>query len=281
MPQLLGRDVVLNIGGLRIASRLSSGEDTPVLRVVFKAVRTLTSTPNTLELTIYNLSQDSMSAIQGKDQPTTLEVGYIDNTSIIFAGNLDFTESKLVATEWSSFLKVGDGTKKIKKSRVNLSLKGPVNIGDALKAAADALGVNVGNIGDAIKNGSLRGGLTQFVNGVTLSGKANKQMDRVVRSMGYTWSIQDGQLQLVEPGKALAGQAVVLSRENGLIGTPEFGEDGHVRVRSLIQTDLIPGRKIEVQSKQVNGFYKIEKTETHGDTWGREWYIDMEAKELK
>jgi hypothetical protein len=111
-----------------------------------------------------------------------------------------------------------------------------------------------------------------------LNGQAADILDRMARSSGYEWSVQDGQLQFLEVGKALQRTAVSLTPDTGLLGSPEVGEKGVVTARSWLQPSIIPGRKVHIRSRQVNGFFRVLKLLHRGDTRGSEWYTEIEGQ---
>lgn len=280
MVALFNRDLVINAGGLQIATR---DPDTalarPTLRVVFKIIRALAKDPNSAEISIYNLSAESRAKLQEKDIPTTVEAGYVGNISRIFGGTLDFGGSFKEGDDWITRVQSGDGSKAFRTARVNRSLKGPISPGQVLKIAGEALGLPLGNLTDAVSKGSQRASLKEFANGVMLSGKSEQVFDKIVKAMGFDWSIQDGQIQVLAP-KDTVGDVIVLERSSGLIGTPSPGDKGVVKARSLLQAELAPGRKVEYRSREVNGFFKVQKVTFTGDTWAPGWFADLETSPL-
>jgi len=279
--QLFGRNVAVNVGGLLIATVSSkTGELKDSLRVKFKVVRTGKKEPNTADIQIYNLRKDNRTAIPEKGIAVSIEAGYSENTSQIFLGNLEYSETVLDGRDWITSLQATDGGVAFKSARVNVSLTGPAAIGDVLQTAADALGVDLGNVAEKVREGSIRGALSEFTNGIVLSGKAEQQLDKVVRSMGYSWSIQDGALQLLGPDETVGEQAFLLQSGTGLIGVPEVGEEGLVKVRSLLQPEILPGKKVQIESigGNISGIYRVEKAVFTGDIGGSDWYVDIEGK---
>lgn len=285
---LFDRDFVLNAGGLRIASRLASetrkklglqeGEASAMLKVSFKVTRSSGKEPNKAEVSIYNLKKDNRTALQEKKIPTIIEAGYVDNISQIFSGSLEFGENRQDGRDWITTIQAGDGTQKYKSARINKSFKGPVNIVDALKAAAGAMGIDEGNLSDVTQ--SIRGSVSEFSNGMVLSGKAEQQLDKIAKTMGFKWSIQDEKLQFLGPTQFVGPTATKIAPGTGLIGSPEPGEKGIVRARSLLQPNLLPGHRVEIKSAEVDGFFRIDKVVFSGDTWGDDWFADMECKPL-
>ncbi len=140
------------------------------------------------------------------------------------------------------------------------------------------MGVAIGNLIDVTS--SLRKTFTEFSNGVVLSGKVEKELDKIAKSMGLKWSMQDKQLLFLGRTQFIGTLISKLSAGTGLIGSPEPGEDGIVRVQAILQPNLLPGTRIQVDSKEVTGVYRIEKTVFVGDTWGDDWSADLECKPL-
>ena len=109
-------------------------------------------------------------------------------------------------------------------------------------------------------------------------------MTQIVNGMGYDWSIQDRQIILLGPTETLGSVAYKLQsvggKSTGLIGSPEAGEDGFIRLRCLLQPSLLPGRRISVTSREIDGEFRIEKVTFSGDTWGNQWICSIEAKPL-
>jgi len=288
--KLFKRDFVITVGTTRIAARLLDNtrkelglikdELTNILKVEFNIVRTIKGEPNKCDLSIYNLNKDNRIKFQPRGQAVIIEAGHLDNMSQLFSGQIEYASNMLDGRDWITTVQAGDGTKKIKSSRINTSLKGPVKVKDALSIAADALGVNPGNLATAIQKGALRGNLTEFSNGIVLSGKADKVLASVASSMGYFASVQDGQLILLGKEDFLGNTAAVISPSRGMVGSPEPGEDGFVSVRTMVQPNLLPGYRVKIESAQVNGFYRIDRVEFSGDTWGTDWYADLDCKPL-
>ena len=64
------------------------------------------------------------------------------------------------------------------------------------------------------------------------------------------------------------------------MGSPQVGNKGVVRFRSLMQADVFPGRKLRFDSRHVTGDYRCEQVAYVGDTHGADWYCEGEAKAL-
>ena len=76
------------------------------------------------------------------------------------------------------------------------------------------------------------------------------------------------------------GSAVLLSPDTGLVGSPTPANDGRVSAQALLQPDLVPGRQVQFDSRHVKGHYLVESAEYLGETAGQEWYVQVEAVPL-
>lgn len=280
MGELFDRDVLLNAGGVQIASRSPTGGRRDTLRFTFRIERSLSKDPNTAEISIWNLNKETRSLLQELDLETVLEAGYVGSRSTIFSGQLDYGSPSRDGTDWITTLQSADGGKQISKARVNLSFGSGTPVGTVLLQLAKELGLGLGNVVEKASAGSIRGKVTEYLQGIAMNGSAYEELNKIAKQMGLGLSIQDGQVQLLAPVETLRGDAVLLTRRTGLIGSPEVGEKGRVKARSLLQPDLVPGRRVRIESEQVTGFFKVMRTVFLGDTWGQDWYSDIEGKPL-
>lgn len=291
MAELYDREIVVTVGTVRIASRdEATGDRKPLLRVQFKVERDSAKEPNKAEVSIFNLSKASRIAAQAKGVPVEIEAGYFRRTSVIFRGSLDYGRTNREGTDWITKIQATDGGKEYRSRRANVSLAAGTSVSDALKLAAEQMGVGLGNVAKEVLDGLPRSTATQYVKGVVLSGQAAEQLDKVAKRAGFSWSIQDGQIQLTRPGKAInQNEAIVLTSQTGLVGSPEQGEDGLIKARALLIPDLTPGRRVQIQAgardatgtPAIDGFFRIEQTAFVGDTWGSDWYTDIEGKPIQ
>lgn len=280
MGELFNRTFALNLGGTLVASETTDGAANEILRCMFKVEASLTKSPNTAEITVYNLSEATRARVAEKDIETTLEVGYagVGQSSVIFRGKLEAGKSVRDGVNWVTTFQSTDGGKELRQGRINISFK-QVSIREAFERAAQSLGVGLGNAAAKIAEGNIRGALDSFTNGIVLSGPSQREIDRLTKTLGYDWSIQNGQLQLLGPTDAIEpGDAIVLDAQRGMIGSPESGEKGIVEVRSLLIPHLTPGRVVALSSLQISGFYRVERVTYQGDTRGKDWYADLELK---
>ena len=282
MAELFNRDFSVQIGPRLIRARPEEDDVAkPTLRVFFKIEKSLAKAPNQAEVTIYNLSDDSRSAIQEKGAFCIVEAGYVGNVSQLFTGDLTFASTKKVGVDWISTFQSGDGSKQYRSSRINESFPKGTSLAQIMKRASTVLGVDLGNAVEKFNEGNFRKGFEAVSRGMVLQGRTSDEIEKLLKSAGFKWSIQDGALQVLRDDETTEDEAIVLSSGAGLVESPEVGEKGIVTATSLLQGRIRPGRSVNIESRELSGFFKVLSVTHTGDTWdAKNWITQLEAKPL-
>lgn len=251
------------------------------LDIDFKVVRTLTPEPNTLDLNVFNLAPGNRKALEkAQTVPVQIEAGYAGAMGVIFFGKSREVDSTYEPPDWMTIMSSGDGEEELATSRINKSYGPGTPWAVVIKDAAKHINLEINNVPIVAPSAKLVEATNTFLNGVVLSGSARREFERLVTSAGLEWSVQDGKIQLLEAGKALIAEAVVLSSASGLIGSPTVGADGTLKCRALLNSSIIPGKQLQIDSREVQGFFRCEKVTFKGSSYGDDWYVDIEAKEM-
>lgn len=296
LGDLYNRDFSLNIGGvplpMQVADPLQPDKIDTQLRVLFDVEKTSSKEPNRAEVTIFNLNLINRSQLESGQQladearasglaydwPLTIEAGYVGSREQIFSGNITFATSRKENVDWVTTIECGDGENKYRSARMNKSYTVGSPVTQVAIDASVLLGVGPGNIVEKLGPGVFRKGFSVFSQGFVASGSAVDVLDQILSSAGFNWSIQDGQLMILAPDETTFEEVVVLSKDLGLIGSPEKNENGNISFKSLLQGSIKPGRRVLIQSQLVTGQFKVEKVAHYGDTMGGDWYSEAEAK---
>lgn len=258
--------------------------DVSALDIQFSVTRTLQATPNKAEIKVYNASPDTRAqwATYKKGHiPVSLSVGYKDEGEVrIFLGMLRTLESTPEGSDIITSISSGDG-EETKGKRIKVTLPRAVAPDQALRAIVGALGVGRGNIEDAVRALRSRGVATLHGRGAVLSGPSALAMTQFCQSAGLEWSVQDGAVQILQKGEGLAGTALALSSDSGLIGSPTVDTKGVLSAVTLLIPSLVPGRIVEVDSLGVKGAFVVGQVEYTGETNGNEWYCKIQGKARK
>lgn len=269
------------------------------LRCVYRVTRHLKPDPNTCELKIYGLSEDSRRSLENiPERPKNLtlakmleditahnavrlEVGYQKRLSQIYLGEMRAAHSVTQGTDIITELTSGDAEKDIQETRIHVPVGAGTSIDTALSAIVKALGIGEGNLATILPRLKLTGAAQMYVKGTVLSGSAADELDAFCKSANLEWSVQFGKLQILDRGKALAGLAFQVSANTGLIESPSVDSKGVASFTLLSYPDMYPGRSVVFDSKHLKGPYRVEECTYRGDTYAKEWYIDCKAKRIK
>lgn len=276
MTDLFKRDIKVIAGTLTIEPRTATGENQPILAMRFDITKTNNREPNKCELTVWNLKAESRAKLQEEGLEVIIQAGYVDEINQIFKGDLESATTGRDAVNWITMLELGDGSKRMKSSRINESFRGGQPVGQMLKRVAETLGLDPGNLQEKVDSDGARSVLKELINMVVLSGKSMDVLDEIASSMGLNVSVQDKALQFLAKGEVLAGPAINLSASTGMLGSPEVGEKGVVSAMSLLNGRFKPGGPVSIDSRVISGDFVAQKVQHVGHTWGDEWTSGLE-----
>ena len=273
---LFDRRVVVTIGpeggeGLRLDERF---------HIEFSVVKTVGQETNRIDCTIYGLSDQTRARINDSgSQVIQIEAGYADGVEVLAIGDITRVVTEYHLPEIRTVIEAGDGARALRDRRVNLSFEAGASVQRVLDRIAQELALGTRATG-ARAEGAYR-------EGVSFSGTARDALNRVTQRAGLTWSIQNGELQILDRVDAAQGRGVLLTPQTGLIGSPraleeqvEINErrrgDGF-EVVSLLQPKIRPGELVVIQSRDVDGQFRVDTVTHSGSTRGNDWETTAEV----
>jgi len=287
--------------------------DLSSLDIEFKILRSIKNVPNKCEMTIWNLSPGHRAQFLKRNRPDAnpkhlfgipvqIQAGYQDQLSVLFSGDLRELASMRDGTDWKTVLSGEDGGRAFREGRVNRTFAKGTPVSAVLVACAESMGLGFGNTADFEAGAQIEHVGTKLPHAMTLSGSASHALTRITHSIGLTWSVQAGALQLMRKGQPLRLPAIRLGPDTGLLDSPEAAIDasvslgnvqqfapggkpktvkhkpkdtGILKVRSLLIPGLVPGRQVFLDSEAFRGHYVICEVEYTGQTWSTAWQADM------
>jgi hypothetical protein len=254
------------------------------LRVQFKVTKTITKEPNTAEIQVFNLAESTRSRLQARGTRVILLAGYdkdMPKLPQVFSGDSRTIDHVRQGADWITKIQCGDGERNYRFAMVNESFKPGTPITEALKKAVTAMALDPGNVPQ--KFGNI---VSEYVSGYAMQGKASAELDSILSGQGLEWSIQDGRLQVLAPGETTTESAILVNAQSGMLDSPEhgspevIGKASVLKVKMLLQALAKPGRQMNVKSLNVNGFFRMEKISHSGDTFGGDWFTNIEGRAL-
>jgi hypothetical protein len=263
--------------------RLTIGTfDLSQLRITFRVKSSLKPEPNTADIEVYNLSDDHRAQLEQANNPTMrLEVGYNGSTHQIFLGEVRTCFTAVEGPDRITKFSSGDGEQAVLGTRIKVTYGTQVQIDTCLSDIARALGVGVGNLESVAAKLKSRGLASIYPRGISLNGNAWRELVYICRSAGLEATVQDGALLIVEQGQALAGVAVRLASDSGLVGSPTADNDGTVNCVAKLIPELRPGVQVQLASLSANGVYRVYDAEYTGDSHGEDWQVSLGMQKLK
>lgn len=257
-----------------------NGFDLTGLSIAFTIEKDVTPSPNRSSITIRNLSEQTRAKIREHQSSLILRVGYEDDVqAVIFKGDVGNVVHAVMPPEVTTTISTGDGQKAMRETKLSLSLEPGCSVGQACRVVAQRMGVEFDDF--AGSGETLPGGFA-------FSGTPDSALRQLAATAGAEYSILDGRLQLLSDGGLRPGEAFLISPETGLIGSPErvVEQEGKLNkkvprvqwtFRCLLNPRLQPGARVQLQSRQANGVFRIEKLRHTGDTHGDPWFSECQV----
>lgn len=252
--------------------------------------------PNSMEIKIFNLTPDHRRQLEEHKNRVILSAGYVDAFGEIFNGEMMAAWSERVDADWVTTLQTGDGLMPIAMAGINTSLGKKTSVRDVIQELASSMGLKVGNLKEmmAAVPQVLMGA---FGNRTVLSGNSARLMTDITDQAGMSWSVQNGELHLNVKGEAVKSSiGVLLTPDNGLVGSPTLEakgtgsfsnpvslartaalqKPGHViNIKCLINPFIRINGVVKVETKDINGGYRVLQMKYKGDTRDKDWYMEI------
>jgi hypothetical protein len=281
--RLFRRSCTLDVGransvDLEPAFRIQSGDDKLGLTVSFRIEKTDKPEPNKSEIQIYNLTDAHQQQLQLPGVKAFLSAGYPGAEAQIFGGNVRFAVTEKKGADWVTKLELGDGWNAYSTAFISQSFQPGTSWKDVAKTVAGALGIDTGNLVDAVKSIP-----DVFRKGLTLHGLAAPMLTKLLEPHGLNWSIQDERIEALAPAQYLPDEAPNISPESGLIGSPTKNAPEHkggapvIKFRCLLNPAIRPGLRVQLTSQSIKGVFRCHKVVHLGTTRGGDWFTDGET----
>jgi hypothetical protein len=251
------------------------------LDVSFEVKRTLGFGSGEARCDVYNLSKQSRDGL-GKLARANLQLiaGYADQQTLLFNGDL---RTPLTVRRGADVVTTLEGTDCSwvygGAKPVSIAVPSGASQQQAWDQLVKATGVKAGNAATIELPG-------QLPSGASFTGNPMTHLQRIAARGGYEVSVQDGAFQVLQIGKAFAGQAQVISADTGLIEAPQPQRSNRPQIRmwtvkALIRPGLLPGRAVRIETAEVTGDFRIREVTFVGSTFGDEWFANMTVEDLK
>ena len=239
------------------------------LKISFEVEKTNESNPNTANINAYNLSAQTRSLLESTGTRIILEAGYKKTVAVIFKGNVTKVKHNIEGVDTITEIEGGDGDNAFRNMRIDRGFPPGATTKSVIDAIANEMKLPVGaKITQSLKK--------IYANGLTLSGYCRDQLDDICETNDLEWSIQDESLQIVPKTGFVQDTMILINSKTGMVGSPSKTDKG-IEFKSLLQPRLNPGRRVKIESRMINGIFKLRKVEHKGDSRDGEFLSICEA----
>ncbi|TAY66557.1 hypothetical protein ELG88_09825 [Rhizobium leguminosarum] len=257
------------------------------IRIEFNIDKDTSSSANSAEITIFNLSESHRNSVGKEFDAITLEAGYIPpegdgNVGVIFKGAVRDVEHRREGPNILTIISCGDGSKALRRATISKSFpKGtPVkDVVDELAKQIEKEGVSLGEwkFPEDVENKT-------FKRPYAVCGSCARELDTIGRGNGFYWNIQNETMEIV-PGDGFIGGVVLITPETGMIGTPAITDNG-VRVSALLNGEVRPNRRVQLKSETLemngdDGMYRVTSASYSGNNMDGEFKVDITGEAVK
>lgn len=266
------------------------------LHFKFRVARGDIQSPNTADIRVYNVSDETLNALQKEFSAVTLQAGYEGSFGVIFNGTvMQIRRGRENPTDTYLDITAADGDAAYNFGIVNVSLAAgstPKQQVDAITKALKSYGIAPGGI-EGLPEKKLPRGKVMF-------GLARDSMRTIAEDAQVSWSFQNGKIQTVPLNGYMQGSVVEINSTTGMIGLPEQTLDG-IKVRTLLNPNIKIGSAIRINNASIlqfrygtdinsftsnalaaqsihtnaDGLYKVLYVNYDGDTRGQSFYSDI------
>lgn len=260
------------IGNIKNASQ-------EALHISFSIEKSTAKNPNDAKVQIWNLSPKSLSVLEGKDCIIELKAGYGNSTALVLVGNVSSVITTMDNADRMTELQVVDGLAALRDAVISVSVNGKVNCKDVYRKIAASMGVSIMFAKDL--------SFKTLPNGFSYAGKAKNALQKIAKCCGHKWTIQNGVLQIMLPGRPVSTKGYLLTGDTGLIGVPKKISIGSGKeektgweVEYFLNGAINVNDVVELRSSAANGYFLVHKVTIDGDNMEGDWVCSAQLLKI-
>lgn len=250
------------------------------LRVQFNIDKEMTENgAGKCEVKIFNPSKEHLAEFESDtgEKLLTVYAGYDGINKMLFTGKVLFAITEQSGPDIIVTCQMVPGQKAL--TGTYLKVENATTDGQILQAVLNSLrtagGVVKGHISSAVMAALDAGKHSGFSD----IGTTAKFLNLITKRHKLRWAIHNNELNIYSAGEYEAPEMIQVDAESGMIGIPSKTQTNQYKVRTLLNGDIVPGRRIRVESKvhPLKGDLKVIKVTHVGDTLEGDWYSDAEG----
>lgn len=252
------------------------------LRIRFSVPKHIVSTTSPTEISLYNLSPGTRSALDKPEAQVVLKAGW-SNVGLLsmFRGSLMAVVSSRDGADIVTKLLCIAAMGAINRTNISQTFGAGFPLSKMLADIAKKFpGVAVDERLIVVKDVSMGN------QGYSTAGSAKDALDKLSRVHGFSWWISDGLFHALDDDKIFKEGSIVISASNGFLRgaepmlTTPFQVKRGVTIESLLNPFVTPGGSVSLTTKinpSLNGLYKVHELTHNGDTHADDWTTNIQT----
>ncbi|CVK18764.1 phage protein [Sporomusa sphaeroides] len=269
-----------------VANKENTALDVSNLRCTFNIEKSVSPNANIAEVVIYNLSAGAEKELINEGCRLIVEAGYDANYGKIFDGDIVQTlREREDGVNYCLTIIALDGDAYLNLSFVKMTFNAGLTQRQIIEQLATkaTIPTEIGRISPELSTQKLPRGKVVF-------GSPKKYLNEIARGNAARFWVDEGLVHIVKATDIAPGEALVLTPETGLIGTPQQTEHGvhitcllnpAIRLKTMIKIDNSIIHQFKVAYGQMetpldnDGQYQVYSLQHVGDTRGDEWFTKI------
>jgi hypothetical protein len=252
-----------------VADPAGKGLELGTLRVVFEVHRGDLQSPNSCDIRVYNLADDTANQIDTEFTQLALKVGYgfpdangnPPPLGLIFQGSIKQVR-KGREDQKNSYgaITAADGDEPYCFAVMARTLAAGATPADSIQVLIQQMARRVattptgGNSGTPVTQGYIPPLVESgYIRGRVHYGFCRDEARDLAMDADCTWSIQDGKFTMIPLTAPLPGPTVIITRDTGLVGVPEQTQNG-LSMRVLMNPNIKIGQQVQLVDSDINQF---------------------------
>ncbi|ABR46661.1 conserved hypothetical protein [Alkaliphilus metalliredigens QYMF] len=214
--------------------------------------------PNICDVSIYNLSMDSINRI-GKSTEVILNAGYGEDIGAILVGTVADYEQRNIGTDLEFKMMIAPGIDRWMSKTFSKSYKEGMKASTILRDALSSFGLEIGEL-------RLANDIT-YSKGKVVSGMLKNTIKNIATEAGSKLYIKNN-IAFVRPPNAGTATGFLLSSKTGMVGSPEpiiIDDKKGYKVNMLLNNKMNTDSLVQIESRIVTGNFRVVKGQHLGD----------------
>lgn len=232
-------------------------------------------------ISVYNLSDKSLSFLETEYAVAVLSCGYADNVVRLFYGEITDVETQKKGANRVTRMDITPSFTELTHTIISELVPEGGTIQDAVEAIRKTTTLSKG----VYKGENLK---TKVVYGYPLTGTPRQMLNQIAEVYDLQWKVDGGALFINDSNSIESSNkdiAPVISTTTGLIDRPYYftgsSKKGKkdktkktgVKFTALLNPNVLPGSLIRVDFDGDTDYYRVEEIEFVGDFRGNSWYM--------